>query len=135
MLSDLSDLFSYANIFYYTQHILYAMLCYTLLFQVFSAIPEAGISLADLQISVGADNAKIGMGPCMKSKWVKKNGELLVRAIDASTVHDTTRDQLVAIQNGLDVHLSDDDYKNLKRRKLVLQVCMVACKQIYTFIY
>lgn len=62
------------------------------------------------------------MGPCMKSKWVKKNGDILVRDADPSTVADTTREQLQAVVEGRQDALTEDDYKNLKRRKLVQQV-------------
>ena len=58
----------------------------------------------------------------MKNKWVKKSGDLLVKAADASAVADTTRNQLVTILEGNQASLTEDDFKNLKRRKLVQQV-------------
>ena len=64
---------------------------------------------------VGADVAKIGMGPCMKNKWIKKDGDTL-RPL-ATSVADETMHQLHNLAS-----LSDDDCKNLKRRKLVSQV-------------
>ena len=88
----------------------------------FSFVTEAGITLPELQAGVGADCAKIGMGPCMKNKWIKKNGDKLVKTGNESDVKDTTRIQLVAILDGNDSSLSEEDLKNLKRRKLVQQV-------------
>ena len=46
---------------------------------VLKALNEAGkLSLPDLQSKVGKDVAKIGMGNCMKKKWIKKDGADLV---------------------------------------------------------
>jgi phenylalanyl-tRNA synthetase alpha chain len=46
---------------------------------VLKALVEKGkMSMPDLQAAVGKDIAKIGMGNCMKSKWVKKEGADLV---------------------------------------------------------
>jgi phenylalanyl-tRNA synthetase alpha chain len=46
---------------------------------VLKALNESGkLSLPDLQSKVGKDVAKIGMGNCMKKKWVKKDGADLV---------------------------------------------------------
>jgi len=46
---------------------------------VLKALNETGkLSLPDLQAKVGNDVAKIGMGNCMKKKWVKKDGADLV---------------------------------------------------------
>lgn len=75
-----------------------------------------------MQTLVGSENAKIGMGPCMKNKWVKKSGDLIVRAAEPSDVVDSTRQQLITIIEGGENALTEEDYKNLKRRKLVQQV-------------
>ena len=46
---------------------------------VLKALEGAGkLSMPDLQQAVGKDVAKIGMGNCMKSKWIKKDGGDLV---------------------------------------------------------
>jgi hypothetical protein len=90
--------------------------------RVFNAVPEGGISVAELQLVVGAEVAKLGMGPCMKNKWLKKQGDTLIRAIPA--VEDTTAQLLTRLHDALgDMGaISDEDQKNLKRRKLITQV-------------
>lgn len=90
--------------------------------RVFHAVPEGGISVAELQSAVGAEVAKLGMGPCMKNKWLKKQGDTLIRAVPA--VEDTTAQLLTRLHDALgDMGaISDEDQKNLKRRKLITQV-------------
>mmetsp|Transcript_11401 Transcript_11401/g.14844 ORF Transcript_11401/g.14844 Transcript_11401/m.14844 type:complete len:562 (+) Transcript_11401:134-1819(+) len=91
----------------------------------FNALPskgEGGATLGDLEGKIGKMAAKVGMGPCMKNKWVKKDGQQLVRLVDS--VVDETQTKLQQLQ-AADIHnqgLSNDDIKNLKRRKLVNQV-------------
>ncbi|CAM9337781.1 unnamed protein product [Chrysoparadoxa australica] len=119
---------------------------------VLNAVPEgdAGITKAELESKLGASVAKIGMGGCMKQKWLKKGeGGALVRAV--GEVEDTTQAQLAAIQaaNGCVrtsmphhyssffislLHLvrpirapdsvSEAVGKELKRRKLIKQVIL-----------
>lgn len=86
--------------------------------QVLRAIPEGGITIAELNKQLG-ETAKIGMGVCMKNKWVQKNGESIVSV--AKTVTDETSTVLSAIEAGT-AKVSEDEYKNLKKRKLVQQV-------------
>jgi len=58
-------------------------------FQLYSAVPnDEAITLTDLQALVGDSVSKLGMGPCMKNKWLKKDGDSLVRV--ASDVSDDT---------------------------------------------
>lgn len=56
----------------------------------------------------------------MKNKWLKKNGDMVVR--QAATVIDETANQLLTVSNGSADTLSEEDLKNLKRRKLVNQI-------------
>ena len=47
-------------------------------FIVFNSIPtNDGIAVGDLNKAAG-DVAKIGLGQCMKNKWVKKDGDKIV---------------------------------------------------------
>ena len=56
---------------------------------VLKTLNEAGkLALPDLQSKVGKDVAKIGMGNCMKKKWVKKDGADLVPLVKADDVED-----------------------------------------------
>ncbi|MGK3735756.1 MAG: phenylalanyl-tRNA synthetase alpha chain [Bacillariaceae sp.] len=59
---------------------------------VLKALNEAGkLSIADLQTKVGKNVAKIGMGNCMKAKWVKKDGPDLVPLKKDDEVEDTVQ--------------------------------------------
>jgi phenylalanyl-tRNA synthetase alpha chain len=89
-------------------------------FRVYSAVPaEGGADLSEVQARVGEAVTKIGLGQCMKNKWLKKDGEKIVRL--ASDVKDTTRDVLLAVQQ-MTAPVDEEEMKNLKRRKLVQQV-------------
>jgi phenylalanyl-tRNA synthetase alpha chain len=70
-----------------------------------------------LNQTLGDSLVKIGLGPCMKNKWVKKDKNLIVRL--SQSVRDETRELLHQIASGIEV--SEDDLKNLKKRKLVNQ--------------
>jgi phenylalanyl-tRNA synthetase alpha chain len=62
---------------------------------VLQALTEAGkLSILELQQKVGKDVAKIGMGNCMKNKWVKKDGADLVPTKKANEVEDTIQASL-----------------------------------------
>ena len=89
-------------------------------FQVFQAVPAegGGITVAQLNALCG-DVAKIGLGAAMKSKWLKKDGDSILRV--AASVVDDTAAQLAAVAAGTST-LTEDDLKNLKRRKLVNQI-------------
>ena len=56
-------------------------------YQVYNAVPADadGISMTQLQVAIG-EIVKIGLGPCMKNKWLKKQGESVVKI--ASNVND-----------------------------------------------
>jgi len=84
---------------------------------VWNAIRSAsdGITVAELQKAVGKDVAKVGMGNCMKNKWVKKDADKLISVVD--TIIDEVQSQLKEIVNGNNV--TDKTANNLKKRKLV----------------
>jgi hypothetical protein len=67
---------------------------------------------------LGDEVVKIGLGPCMKNKWLKKNKDLIVRLVE--NIRDETAELLQQLAAGAE--LSEDDLKNLKRRKLVNQL-------------
>jgi phenylalanyl-tRNA synthetase alpha chain len=89
-------------------------------YQVFSAVPEQGINMKDLQDQLG-DIAKIGLGPCMKSKWLVKKGDIIERILHQ--VVDETAQMLSTISmNDSGSGVSEEDLKNLKKRKLIQQI-------------
>jgi phenylalanyl-tRNA synthetase alpha chain len=65
------------------------------------ALEKAGkLSMPDLQAAVGKDIAKIGMGNCMKNKWVKKEGADLVPLKKVEELQDEVQISLKALQDG-----------------------------------
>ncbi|CAB9508808.1 Phenylalanine--tRNA ligase alpha subunit [Seminavis robusta] len=82
---------------------------------VLKALEGAGkMSIPDLQAAVGKDVAKIGMGNCMKKKWIKKDGGDLVPVAKSEEITDEVQDQLKSLAD-LDKKTTDA----LKKRKLV----------------
>ena len=75
----------------------------------------------DLQNTVGGNISKIGLGPCMKNKWLKKNKDIIVRTDPSRIVEDETSLNLQHIAADSS-SVKDDEIKNLKRRKLINQV-------------
>lgn len=68
---------------------------------VLKALNEAGkLSIPDLQNAVGKDVAKIGMGNCMKNKWITKDGGDLVPIKKLEEVDDTVQQSLKALKDG-----------------------------------
>jgi len=93
---------------------------------VYEAVPaDGGISLSDLNNLVGESVSKIGLGQCMKSKWVKKEGEKIIKIM--FDLQDTTRDILKAV-NKNHKEVPEEEIKNLKRRKLVDQIVRKSSK-------
>lgn len=77
--------------------------------------------MADLQKAVGNNVSKIGLGPCMKNKWLKKNKDTIVKTNPAAEIQDETAANLRLLA-GNSEGVSEEEIKNLKRRKLVNQV-------------
>jgi phenylalanyl-tRNA synthetase alpha chain len=66
---------------------------------VLKALNEAGkLSMGDLQAKVGKNVAKIGMGNCMKSKWIKKDGGDLVPLKKDDEVEDSVQKLLLELK-------------------------------------
>jgi phenylalanyl-tRNA synthetase alpha chain len=88
--------------------------------QVLRAVATAGsLSISALNSQLG-EIAKIGMGVCMKNKWIAKNGEnvdALVRDIQ-----DETATLLQQVQSSNGQGMNANDLNNLKKRKLVQQM-------------
>jgi len=88
-------------------------------FNVIAAMESCSIAVSDLNQKLG-DVAKVGLGACMKNKWVKKVGDQVATNID--TITDETSKQLQIVQDGNENNqVSDADLKNLKRRQMVEQ--------------
>ena len=82
-------------------------------FIVFNAVPaNDGIAVGDLNQKVG-DMAKIGLGQCMKNKWLKKDGDKVVRVMDE--VKDETAEILWNVDCG--VAVPEKTLQDLKKRK------------------
>jgi phenylalanyl-tRNA synthetase alpha chain len=78
--------------------------------QVYNAVPPGS-----------SEVVKIGLGVCMKNKWLKKAGDKIVRA--ASSIKDETSSLLTMIDEGLGQEsIPEEELKNLKKRKLVQQI-------------
>jgi len=91
---------------------------------VLKAIEKAeggSLSMPELQTAVGKNIAKIGMGNCMKQKWIKKDGGNLVSVVSSNDVQDSVQEGLQAVQaaSGNVSAVNDTVIAGLKRRKLV----------------
>ncbi|CAG8560901.1 19813_t:CDS:10 [Cetraspora pellucida] len=84
--------------------------------KVFDAIPigEEGIAISALHEILG-ETAKIGQGKAFKNKWITKNGDNLVRAVDS--IIDQTRIDLEAIRS-TGTHSDPKVLSELRKRKL-----------------
>ncbi|OAA63676.1 phenylalanyl-tRNA synthetase beta chain cytoplasmic [Niveomyces insectorum RCEF 264] len=88
--------------------------------RVFEALRQAveGLSVADLEAAVGDKQVtKLGQGKAFKEKWIAKTGDGKLKAL-ASSIQDTTRQQLQAIQQ----HRTHPDAKvlaELRKRRLI----------------
>lgn len=98
---------------------------------VLKALEEAGkLSIPDLQGKVGKDVQKIGMGNCMKNKWIKKDGGDLVPIKKMDEVKDEVKESLAALQSAkfdpasVDKKVAD----TLKKRKLISLVTKKSSK-------
>ena len=89
----------------------------------FTAIKAAGgLDKKGLEEAVGKDAAKVGMGNCMKNKWISKDGDLMKAAVEE--IEDLTKVQLTKLaefanpeENGS--ALLGKEATMLKKRKLI----------------
>jgi phenylalanyl-tRNA synthetase alpha chain len=89
---------------------------------VMSKIPSEGISLASLNEALGEITVKLGMGVCMKNKWIQKKGDLLVPLL--ADVEDSVSNILKSIlADSSATGIDDKELLNLKKnRKMIVQV-------------
>ena len=87
---------------------------------VLRALNEAGkLSLADLEAKVGSKEVtKIGMGNCMKKKWVKKDGADLVPLKTMEEVEDEVQALLKALAAGGFAESALAEKVRLQKRKI-----------------
>eukprot|EP00980_Cylindrotheca_fusiformis_P028623 scaffold22620_cov131-Cylindrotheca_fusiformis.AAC.18 len=102
-------------------------------YAVLQALEESGaLSLPELEAKVGKAVAKIGMGNCMKAKWIKKDGGNLVAVKKVAEVNDDVQEMLKKLQ-AADFSkdaISDKDAKDLKRRKIATLVTRKSYKVV-----
>ncbi|KAI9472712.1 tRNA synthetases class II core domain (F)-domain-containing protein [Coemansia mojavensis] len=85
--------------------------------RIFNAVPAGsdGITISELEAKFGKV-AKLGQGKCLANKWLKKDGDKLVRTVESVT--DKVQADLATV-NSTSTHPSKDTLKDLKRRKLI----------------
>ena len=98
--------------------------------QVFRAVPVgAGADEATLRTALGDELVKIGLGKCMKNKWVARDKATgaysrLVEAVE----RDELVEQLIGVRDGGAAASDAALIKELKKRQLVVLVCVcVVC--------
>ena len=86
--------------------------------RVFEAVRSAmgGLSIKDLETSVGKDVAKVGQGAAFKAKWIKKDKDVLRTATDS--IQDTVQVQLQTIES-TKTYPDKSIITELRKRKLV----------------
>ena len=89
----------------------------------FEAIKAKPMTKQELETAVGKDAAKVGMGNCMKNKWINKSGDLLTSSADA--IDDAVKNQLSTISATPEDSNADclpqKTMTILKKRKLIKQ--------------
>ncbi|KAJ1462199.1 tRNA synthetases class II core domain (F)-domain-containing protein [Pelagophyceae sp. CCMP2097] len=88
-----------------------------LVYAVVAAAGAEGCAVSAVELALGKDEAKVGLGAAMREKWVKKQGDVLICA--AAVAKDETRSALVAIQASGSSDAATE--KALARRKLVVK--------------
>jgi len=92
-----------------------------------------GCTKGDLDKALGKDVVKVGMGNCMKLRWVKKDGEGLVAAVDS--VVDAAKDQLAKIKSTVNPSnslINDDNSNCLDDKDIKILVKRKLCKRVET---
>ncbi|KAF9971470.1 Phenylalanyl-tRNA synthetase, beta subunit, cytoplasmic [Actinomortierella ambigua] len=93
--------------------------------KVFNAVdPQNGITIADLAKLLGA-SAKIGQGKAFKNKWIKKDGDKLIRVAE-SIIDQTQLDALEVRETG--THSNAATLKDLQSRKHVEKHKLISYK-------
>ena len=92
-------------------------------FKAIKASGEGGLDRKDLEEAVGKDAAKVGMGNCMKNKWIAKEGDKMkAKATDIEDIVQIQLSKLSGCANPEDngAVLPGKDASLLKKRKLVV---------------
>ena len=94
-------------------------------FQVYKKVGESDgglMSLESLNEALG-DVAKIGLGQCMKNKWLAKTAEGISLTVPVDSVSDNTASLLSRVGAGESTSAAEDkELANMKKRKLCVQV-------------
>ena len=94
-------------------------------YQVYKKVGESDGGLMSLESLNGAlgDVAKIGLGQCMKNKWLAKTAEGISAVASADSVSDSTAALLSRVDSGVDFSAAEEkELMNLKKRKLCIQI-------------
>jgi len=85
---------------------------------VYCSVPAGaeGITMSDLVATAG-DNCKLGLGRCIKNKWLKKQGDIITKTIEDAT--DATAEMLRALASGDANSVNQKELGLLKKRKLI----------------
>ena len=85
---------------------------------VYCSVPtgDEGITITDL-VAVAGDVLGLGLGRCMKNKWLKKQGDNITKTIEDAT--DATAEMLRALACGDVNSVNQKDLGLLKKRKLI----------------
>lgn len=91
--------------------------------ELLKAVPAEGLPLADVK-----KNYKVGMGHCMKKKWIETVDGVVKAKVDPSEVVDELAEILGRVQAGgfAEDSISADDAKTLKKRNQVTVVKTVS---------
>ncbi|KAF8341638.1 tRNA synthetases class II core domain (F)-domain-containing protein [Cantharellus anzutake] len=91
--------------------------------RVWAALPLTGqgkgLTVKQLQGSVGAESAKIGQGRAFKAGWIGKEGDTLVKIV--TSIVDATSEELKEIKATGTLKAGEKSISELKKRKLILQ--------------
>ncbi|KAK7076756.1 hypothetical protein SK128_022903 [Halocaridina rubra] len=86
--------------------------------RLFNSLPPEGSPLAEIKANF--PNANIALGAAMKYKWVRKDGEKVVRAIP--TIEDQVQAHLQAILTGAVESVPEKLRADYKKRKLIKEI-------------
>ena len=86
---------------------------------VYCSVPAGaeGITITDL-VAVAGDVLGLGLGRCMKNKWLKKQGDIITKAIEDAP--DVTAEMLRAVASGDINSVNKKELGLLKKRKLII---------------
>ena len=102
-------------------------------YQVYKKVGDSDdglMSMESLNEALG-DIAKIGLGQCMKNKWLAKTAEGIRLAATPDNVSDSSSALLSKVDSGEEISAADDkELANLKKRKLCIQITRKSVKVV-----